>query len=146
MPIWLISSKSIINSISECFLFIALKKRDVSTANIYIARLLLLINHLYTVESIMAPKQILVEHLLQCFSIKTFAHLKWPVAVNLLHNFWATFENYHLCHMFAISRLNHHIWNKNIKNIPVTLTGGLQSEFCNMPWVMDSSWHMNCLV
>ena len=35
---------------------------------------------------IMAPKQILVEHLLNCFSMKMSAHLKRPAAVDLLNN------------------------------------------------------------
>ena len=37
-----------------------------------------------------------------------FAHLKRPVAVNLLNNFKATLASYHLYCMFAVSKLNHH--------------------------------------
>ena len=55
----------------------------------YIARSILLENHLR-------------------FSMMMFAHLKRPVAVNLLNNFKATLASYHLYCMFAVSKLNHH--------------------------------------
>ena len=50
----------------------------------YIARSLLLVNHLHVLEIITASKHILVKLLLKCFFIKMFVNLKLLVAVDLL--------------------------------------------------------------
>ena len=56
----------------------------------------------------MNPKQILAEEPLKGFFFMTFVHLKQPVAVNVLNNFWATSASSHLCRMLEASKLNLH--------------------------------------
>ena len=61
---------------------IGFEKSDVHQQIFYKARLIRQVNHLYILERIMVPKQILVEYLLKYFSMKMCVHLKVPVAAH----------------------------------------------------------------
>ena len=56
----------------------------------------------------MIPKQTLAEHLLKCFSMKMFVHLKVPIPVDLEDKLWVVLAIYYVFHTFEIWILNHH--------------------------------------
>ena len=84
----------------------------------------------------MAQKQVLVE-----FSMKMFAHLKWPAAFNLLNNFWSTLASYHQHHKFALSKFNHQarLYQKLLKCLEMFFLHQLVD--CNQLFVnLKDSW------
>ena len=81
---WLIIFKHLFSPMPECFLFIFLEKRNLSSIYILQSKLFPLVNHLYVFERIMAPKRIHIEQLLKFFSMDTFAYSKQAIANDIL--------------------------------------------------------------